>query len=123
LLDSVGTGIARLRRLNVLILAQNPLRKLADNLHEIPYLYSLDLSDCGIDRLPPRFGQIRWMHTLYLDGNKLSTLPKSLYQLEALEKLDLRGNPLPQAEVDAFRAARPEVYVLFEQSASEPYTD
>lgn len=60
----------------------------------------LDLSDCGLEQLPPALFDLRDLRELSLAGNQLTELPTAISQFTALEKLVVAGNRLQQLPED-----------------------
>lgn len=54
----------------------------------------LDLSDAGLEFLPPEIGQLNCLYELYLDNNQLTSLPTEIGQLNHLSLLYLSENKL-----------------------------
>ncbi|SMD10279.1 COR domain-containing protein [Kibdelosporangium aridum] len=54
----------------------------------------LDLSDLGLDSLPPDLFELTHLTSLDLAGNKLTDLPADMAELQSLSDLTLNGNPL-----------------------------
>src|SRR5687768_4333546 len=54
----------------------------------------LDLSELGLEVLPPEVGQLANLQTLYLYGNQLSALPPEIGQLTNLQRFNLNSNQL-----------------------------
>jgi internalin A len=55
---------------------------------------TLDLSNQGLDRLPPEIGQLTQLQSLHLGQNRLSGLPPEITRLTQLQSLDLSLNRL-----------------------------
>ena len=64
------------------------------NIERITRIKFLDLSDLGLEMLPPEIGRFTQLKKLELDGNKLSSLPSEIGNLTRLTYLHLRGNQL-----------------------------
>ena len=56
----------------------------------------LDLSDQGLEKLPPEIGRLTQLTSLNLDNNQLRELPESLTRLTQLTSLDLGENQLSE---------------------------
>ncbi len=54
----------------------------------------LNLSDLGLERLPPEIAQLTTLTGLNLDNNRLTSLPSEIGGLQRLERLDADGNRL-----------------------------
>ncbi|WP_405062308.1 CHAT domain-containing protein [Kribbella sp. NBC_01505] len=80
------TGHLSLRRLG--------LRTLPDQLPEIAFLTSLDLSGNRLGRLPAWFQAAARLQRLLVAGNRLTALPDEIGQMTALEVLDASDNRL-----------------------------
>lgn len=56
----------------------------------------LDLSDCGLEEVPPRVWEIEDLVDLSLAGNRITSLPADIKNLRALRRLGLAGNSLKE---------------------------
>ncbi len=54
----------------------------------------LNISKCGIDKLPSDFKSVKGLLELYASDNKIKALPKEISQMELLEILDISGNEM-----------------------------
>ncbi len=66
-----------------------------DNAERIEHLRRLELSQCGLERLPENIGNLRNLRILRLRSNELQSLPDSMKKLEKLEILDISGAKMP----------------------------
>ncbi|NVZ19679.1 dermonecrotic toxin domain-containing protein [Pseudomonas costantinii] len=91
-------GMHRLRGLN---LHHNPLGLVPDVASMIDLL-DLDLSDTGIDRLPPGLLNLTELETAFLSDNRISELPAALFEQPAAgsNRFDLSGNPFSRATLE-----------------------
>ena len=81
-----------------LLLYQNRLSYLPDSAIRFTNLATLDVSNCGLQRLPDFLGELSQLVSLAVKNNGLSndSLPKSLEGLPNLRELNLSGNRLTQ---------------------------
>ncbi|KAG0555451.1 hypothetical protein KC19_12G170000 [Ceratodon purpureus] len=56
----------------------------------------LDLSECGLQEVPPRVFEISDLVDLSLAGNRITSLPEDIKNLRALRRLGLAGNLLQE---------------------------
>lgn len=81
-------------------------------LSEIPNLTHLTLRSMDISGEDTSFlGDCRYLRFVDLRNNAITTL-EPFQKLATLERIDIRGNPIPQADIEAFRVARPEIELL-----------
>ncbi|MCR0981748.1 leucine-rich repeat-containing protein kinase family protein [Roseomonas populi] len=92
-LTDLPAGIACLRRLKILFLSGNPMRRLPPALGGLPALSQLGARGCGTEEVPGEAlpPALRW---LTLTGNAIATMPEELGKRPALQKLMLAGNHL-----------------------------
>lgn len=58
------------------------------------YLQYFSVVNEALERLPPRFGNLKDLQQLYLGGNRFQALPDTLYNLRNLRRLDVQKNRL-----------------------------
>ena len=91
--------IAAPRELGIL---QNLIRlNLADN--------SIDSSIGSLESI----AQLRYLEYLNLSYNKITVLPDVFDRLICLKELNLNGNPIDQADLDAYKSKYPHIEVDF----------
>lgn len=106
-----------------------------NEIFELRHLRSLNLVGRGLIDLPPRIKDLSSLRRLDLARNSLPSLPMALAHLEQLEELDLsenhldsiidvlrrmpnlkwcdlKENPLPAAEIEQLRSAKPEIEII-----------
>ncbi|WP_300628131.1 DUF6543 domain-containing protein [Pseudomonas sp.] len=97
--------LASMTRLRTLDLHKNPLGRVpsVESMHE---LSTLDLSETGIDRLPPGVLTREDLSAAFLSGNQITQLPQALFDLPAHDSVafDLSGNPLSSAALERVKA-------------------
>ncbi|HET9989788.1 MAG TPA: leucine-rich repeat domain-containing protein, partial [Kofleriaceae bacterium] len=98
-------GIAALRELESLDLAQNPIVRLPDDFVALTKLTSLNLAGTKLQALPERFCELDQLEFLALQGTAITQLPADVARLHKLKRLALPK--LPAEEVERVRAALP----------------
>ncbi|MBN1992378.1 MAG: leucine-rich repeat domain-containing protein [Anaerolineae bacterium] len=83
-------------RLRKLDLSELGLNELPPEIGQLAYLQELILSKNNLTMLPPEIGRLNNLRRLALDKNQLTTLPPALGRLTRLKILSLADNPLPQ---------------------------
>ncbi|KAF2848183.1 PP2C-domain-containing protein [Plenodomus tracheiphilus IPT5] len=82
-------------RLTMLDISNNRLQSLdAAELHKLQSLQGLRLSNNGLTRLPPYFGQYRALRSLNLSSNSLHDFPDFLCEVRTLVDLDISFNSI-----------------------------
>lgn len=82
-------------RLTMLDISNNRLQSLdRADLHKLQSLQGLRLSNNGLTRLPPYFGQYRALRSLNLSSNSLSEFPDFLCEVRTLVDLDISFNSI-----------------------------
>ncbi|KAF1916408.1 hypothetical protein BDU57DRAFT_450275 [Ampelomyces quisqualis] len=82
-------------RLTMLDISNNRLQSLdRSDLHKLQSLQGLRLSNNGLTRLPPYFGQYRALRSLNLSSNALSEFPDFLCEVRTLVDLDISFNSI-----------------------------
>ena len=61
----------------------------------------LDLSDCGLDRLPDAMGRLKQLRVLFCSGNRFERLPPVLGDCPALSQIGFRGTGLVEVPGEA----------------------
>lgn len=114
--------IAALRRLQILVLHDNPLG-LAPSVEAMPHLLHLDLSKTGIDTLPTGVLTRPELDLVLLNDNQIRELPAALFALapEKSENFVLSDNPLSRATMERVKAYYQRQGTRFEIDA--PATD
>lgn len=87
--------LASMTQLKTLDLHKNPLGRVP-SVEAMPELHTLDLSDTGIDRIPPGLLTRNDLEAAFLSDNQISELPATLFDLPPNKSVafDLSGNPL-----------------------------
>jgi len=68
--SAIPNELFRLPKLETLLLSGNQISEInVDGLLQIKTLYTLDLSNNNIARIPPQLGNVTWLKSLTLDGN------------------------------------------------------
>ncbi|KAH7080648.1 hypothetical protein FB567DRAFT_109406 [Paraphoma chrysanthemicola] len=82
-------------RLTMLDISNNRLQSLdRAHLHKLQSLQGLRLSNNGLTRLPPYFGQYRALRSLNLSSNALNEFPDFLCEVRTLVDLDISFNSI-----------------------------
>lgn len=82
-------------RLTMLDISNNRLQSLdRADLHKLQSLQGLRLSNNGLTRLPPYFGQYRALRSLNLSSNSLKEFPDFLCEVRTLVDLDISFNSI-----------------------------
>jgi adenylate cyclase len=82
-------------RLTMLDISNNRLQSLdRSELHKLQSLQGLRLSNNGLTRLPPYFGQYRALRSLNLSSNSLHEFPDFLCEVRTLVDLDISFNSI-----------------------------
>jgi len=82
-------------RLTMLDISNNRLQSLdSAGLHQLQSLQGLRLSNNGLTRLPPYFGQYRALRSLNLSSNSLTEFPDFLCEVRTLVDLDISFNSI-----------------------------
>ncbi|CAH1098467.1 unnamed protein product [Psylliodes chrysocephalus] len=89
--------ILTLKRVYSLDLSNNSLTRLPKSFSTLTSLSVLDLSRNGLKELPEDFGNLIKLRHLDLYRNQLQQLPLSFSKLKSLKWLDLKDNPLVPA--------------------------
>lgn len=81
-----------------LLLYQNRLSRLPESITRFTNLATLDVSSCGLQKLPDFLGELGHLVSLSAKNNGLAndSLPKSLEGLPSLMELNLSGNRLTE---------------------------
>ena len=95
-LTSLSSGIGKATNLLLLDLGGNVnLKSLPRSIGNLEKLKSLDLSSCGISKLPNDLVKCTALQSLWLRHNRLEALPIELVeQIPTLAVFDVMGNPL-----------------------------
>ncbi|WP_312493380.1 dermonecrotic toxin domain-containing protein [Pseudomonas cremoris] len=93
--------LASMHRLRGLNLHRNPLGLVPD-IASMTDLLDLDLSNTGIDRLPPGLLTLPELETAFLSDNRIQELPEAMFEMSstASQRFDLSGNPLSRASLE-----------------------
>ena len=92
-------------------LKKGRLGEMVEGLVSAPSLSELDISDCGISKIPDDMLKLINLKSIDLSGNKLKEVPLKLNQLAKLESISLHGNPvLEQRESESH-----EEFPIFEE--------
>lgn len=83
------------------------------------YVYSLDLSSCGLTSLPEGFSVFSNLEFLSLRGNLLITLPDELTQITNLKALDLMNNQLEKLPANFGNLSNLSMCILSNNQLSE----
>ncbi|XP_071507116.1 leucine-rich repeat-containing protein 28-like [Diadema antillarum] len=94
LITSLPPNIHRLSGLHTLYLPSNKLSTLPDELCELKYLGSLDISQNAFSQIPPVVCRCISLKRLFLSSNGLSSVPPEIGQLKELVLLNLMNNSL-----------------------------
>ncbi|CRM30621.1 leucine-rich repeat domain-containing protein [Pseudomonas sp. 44 R 15] len=99
------TRLASLTQLQTLDLHKNPLGRVP-SVEAMNELNTLDLSETGIDRLPPGMLTRNDLSAAFLSGNRISELPEALFDLPSHTSVafDLSDNPLSSATLERVKA-------------------
>ena len=116
--------------LEVLVLDENPFRKLEIDYGFAPYLKEFSCESCGlnefllpqseslellcyssneIETVPKEIGRYIQLQELDIDGNKIKELPDTLANLSYLETLYINGNPLSEEAKKVITILDPEI--------------
>ncbi|MGY2292114.1 dermonecrotic toxin domain-containing protein [Pseudomonas sp. SDO528_S397] len=97
--------LASMQGLRTLNLHQNPLG-VTPSVEAMHDLTDLDLSETGIERLPPGLLNRPELETAFLGDNRIRELPAAMFQLSpvASQRFDLSGNPLSRATLEQVKA-------------------
>lgn len=88
-------SISLASRLTMLDISNNRLQSLDKaDLHKLQSLQGLRLSNNGLTRLPPYFGQYRALRSLNLSSNSLNEFPDFLCEVRTLVDLDISFNAI-----------------------------
>ena len=79
-------------------LKKDKLSKILHSLSGLPNLSSLDLSGCGISKIPDEMLALVHLKFIELGNNKLKDFPLKLNKLPKLESLSIWGNPFFKGE-------------------------
>ena len=90
-LRTLPKSIAKLTRLEVLDIADNPIRNLPDWLFELKSLRILDATSTTLEEVPAEINALAALEELYLRSNPFVQLPATLTSLSKLCMLDLSG--------------------------------
>lgn len=78
----------------------------------VPTLAQLDLSNCGLFRLPSAVLALPALESLAIEDNDLADVPAALGALPVLTSLNLRGNPQRSVRMDILERGAPAVLAL-----------
>ncbi|XP_012274259.1 leucine-rich repeat-containing protein 58 [Orussus abietinus] len=96
-LNEYFLGAKNPEHVETLLLHQNRLDHLPPSINRFSSLHSLDLSNCGLTRLPDDLGDCPLMCLIAKNNNlRNESLPKSLENLPYLRELNLSGNRLTE---------------------------
>lgn len=97
--------LASMTHLLTLDLHKNPLGRVP-SVESMNELNTLDLSETGIDRLPPGLLTRHELSAAFLSGNRISELPEALFDLPSHTSVafDLSDNPLSSAVLERVKA-------------------
>lgn len=85
---------------NTLDLSNQGIEELPPEIGQLTNLKELDLSGNTLTKLPIEIGQLTNLEVLKLSGNRLTRLPKSLVRIQKLTILDLSNNQLSAVPVE-----------------------
>ena len=90
--------VSNSENVETLLLYQNRLNTLPDSIQRFTNVTCLDISYCGLQRLPNFLTQMEQLVNLSAKNNGLTndTLPKSFEGLKCLKELNLSGNGLTE---------------------------
>lgn len=99
------TRLASMTQLQTLDLYKNPLGRVP-SVEAMTELHTLDLSDTGIDSLPPGLLTRNNLDAAFLSGNRIKELPATLFALPAGKSVafDLSRNPLSSTTLERVKA-------------------
>ena len=111
--EALPGDIGKLQGLQVLVIERSPLRSIPPQIGELNDLTTLILRENRLSGLPLELRQLQQLRVLDVSDNRVQRLPQVLPQLAGLKELRLKGNPLPQAEVEALRKKMPQTRIVF----------
>jgi Leucine-rich repeat (LRR) protein len=111
---SLPKGLFKCTALEELLISGNPIRCLPKEIGQLSNLTSINACKMQLEDLPDCLADLENLTMLIFNVNRFKHLPKVLYKIKNLKTVDLSGCPIPQSEIDAFRKARPEVVLYFD---------
>ncbi len=99
-IDFLSKDVAKLRRLQILILNDNSLKILPDEITELPKLQILRSNNNKLESLPPQIGYMKNLQEISVSNNNLQYIPVSFAKAQSLQILNLDNNSLNSIVID-----------------------
>lgn len=110
----ISNSIKNLKNLTALYMGDNQIAILPNELFELENLINLSLWRNQLTEIPKGIQNFKKLEALSVGKNyDISHLPKFLIEMKTLKELHIEKTNIPLEEVEAFKAARPDVYVQY----------